>query len=478
MLSLAGAGAAAAVLPAPDHAIAAGVALGLGGWATLRARAEPPVLRLGGYAWSAQDFCRGWLITGDTGSGKTLSGLNALLHQIFQRVPRWGGLCIDDKGVYHETLQAMARHYGRERDLRLLRITAPGGPPSPHRFNLVGDRRIPWETYGKLVVDTAIALGQNRDQSFFQKQAQDHIARALQTLALLGYDVSLENACQLLLNPDDLHTTLRELTARGSAEARALLDYFDTHYLRQPAEQWGGVQATIGNYLQPFLQSAVAEVFCRDSTFELSDLDRGQMICLAIPQPFATERRYVCTFLKTLFYLHALRRFDRPQAERRHDNLLILWADEAQQFVTDARDGLSDHNVVDRLREARCAVVMATQSSTSFIPPLGEAKARVLTLNLRNRIIFKAADEADARASAEYLGQRKRRKLSWSYGRQGRSTTFSEEEVPKIPAYELRSLRQHRAVVVHCEQGFHRRVLPPRQADGTVPPWFRRWGVF
>ncbi|HTQ51131.1 MAG TPA: hypothetical protein VMJ12_10500, partial [Candidatus Acidoferrales bacterium] len=60
------------------------------------------VARLGGLKWKRNQFCRGWLITGDTGSGKTSSGINQLAHQVFQNEPTWGGLCIDEKGVYWE----------------------------------------------------------------------------------------------------------------------------------------------------------------------------------------------------------------------------------------------------------------------------------------------------------------------------------------------------------------------------------------
>jgi hypothetical protein len=42
------------------------------------------VARLGGLTWKRTQFCRGWLITGDTGSGKTSSGINQLAHQVFQ----------------------------------------------------------------------------------------------------------------------------------------------------------------------------------------------------------------------------------------------------------------------------------------------------------------------------------------------------------------------------------------------------------
>ena len=44
---------------------------------------------------------------------------------------------------------------------------------------------------------------------------------------------------------------------------------------------------------------------------------------------------------------------------------------------------MSDYNCIDVMREAKATLVAAAQSSTSFIPPLGEEKAQVLTLNLR-----------------------------------------------------------------------------------------------
>ncbi len=105
------------------------------------------IVRLAGFKWTRADFCRGWLITGDTGSGKTRSGITPLLFQIFSNEPTWGGLCIDDKGLYWETLSEMARHFGREDDLILLQVRPDDCPASTwqprHTYNLTSDRSIP-----------------------------------------------------------------------------------------------------------------------------------------------------------------------------------------------------------------------------------------------------------------------------------------------------------------------------------------------
>ena len=69
-------------------------------WTLFAADAQRPVLRLAGLSWSMEDFVRGWLITGRTGSGKTQCAINRITYQMFQNVPHWGGVCLDQKGLY------------------------------------------------------------------------------------------------------------------------------------------------------------------------------------------------------------------------------------------------------------------------------------------------------------------------------------------------------------------------------------------
>jgi hypothetical protein len=436
--------------------------------------------RLAGLKWDRNDFCRGWLITGDTGAGKTFA-INALLHSVFQNEPDWGGLCCDEKGIYHETLVQMTKKYGRLSDLRLLQTKPDGAGDDwepPATFNLLSDDSIPGSTYATVIVDTAAALaGGGEDKGFFKTQAHAHIGRGIQLFRLLGLRPTMHHLLETLQYQPILRAMLSRLdplAQAGNREARECSDHFLNGYLRQPPEQLGGVISTIYNYLNYFTNPDLVQVFgAEENSFEFSDLDDGAIICIAMPQKYQTERRYVTTILKLLFYTHALRRFDPRASNKRplsSDNLLICWQDEAQRFVSE-----SDGNV-DVIRQANTTTVLAAQSKLSFIPPLGtKEKADVTLLNLRNRIIFKAADRTCAEGSADFIGKKLIWKKSYTRGMGNRSTTRSREEEYRVKPFELMALPKFSAVVKHCEKRFRKARIHPIDPDGKIPRWYPWW---
>jgi TraM recognition site of TraD and TraG len=445
-----------------------------------RSKSIKTTASLGGFTWDRNDFCRGWLITGDTGAGKTFA-INVLLHSIFQHEPNWGGLCCDEKGIYHETLMRMARRYGRESDLLLLQ-TRPDHADEDWvpraRFNLISDGTIPWSTYATVIVDTASSLaGGSEDKGFFKTQAHANIGRGIQLLRLLNVVPTMHLLLEVLQHQPVLKSLLQHLESlknQGNPDARECYEHFLNAYLRQPPEQLGGVISTIYNYLNYFTNPDIVEVFGPEqNSFDFSSLDDGAIICLSMPQKYQTERRYITTLLKLLFYTHVLRRFDPRSPDKRaahEDNLLICWQDEAQRFITD-----SDANV-DVIRQANATTVMAAQSKLSFIPPIGtKEKAEVTLLNLRNRIIFKAADRACAESSADFIGKRMHWKKSYTRSRGGRSTTRSREEEFLVKAFELMALPKFTAIVKHCEKGHRKARIHPIDPEGNIPSWYPFW---
>ncbi len=440
---------------------------------------SPIILRLGGFSWTLEDFCRGWLITGETGSGKTLGGINAMLWEVSRNCPTWGGVCVDDKGLYAETLATMLRHTGREKDLIVLEVRperAPADWKPPHTYNFLADPYLPFSGKAKLVCDVAAAQGQRSDQTFFRTQAQVQMEFAFRVLATAGLPVTLETTYDLLTSDAQLKGIMKMVGDQGTPAAEELVDHYNSNFLGQPAEQLGGVKTTVANYLKYFTDPDIAAVFCphKNPTVAMSDIDRGKIICVSVPQRFPVERRYLHTLLKLAFYSHALRRFDQSAAQRAEDNLIIFWAGEAQKVVTASEDGLSDYNVVDVMREARATFIGDTQAYTSLIPPMGdEKKAKVFIANMANRITFKAADEDSARIAADTIGKRTIRKRTYGYSAGRRTTSWTADEKYFIEPHQFRRLRKFQAVVQHCEKGFRRTTLPPRAANGEVPSWFR-----
>ena len=103
--------------------------------------------------------------------------------QIFQNVPHWGGVCLDQKGLYWEILVKMAAHFGREGDLVLLQ-TRPLGKDAlwrpVHTINITGNPNVPASTYAKVIVDTAVSLTGGRGSNpFFPTKAQIAIQTGL-----------------------------------------------------------------------------------------------------------------------------------------------------------------------------------------------------------------------------------------------------------------------------------------------------------
>lgn len=442
------------------------------------------VCALGGFEWDRNDFCRGWLITGATGCGKTQSAINNLMHQVFRNEPNWGGVCIDEKGLYYAILVDMAKTYGREKDLMLLQtkpVDAPDDWKPPAIFNILSDNAIPSGTYATAICETSATLaGGEGDKGFFKTQAHLQIQKGIDLLRVLGRPPTMSDLLEIIQTKDRLKACLSELQPfiadKNDPRYKAAFvvnDHFDG-FLKQPADQLGGVISTVQNYLAYFTHPEVAQIFSDpNQTFSLGEIDAGKIVCVAMPQKFSNERRYVNTILKFLYYQHARNRFDQgKELKSGRKNMLVLWQDEAQRFIT------PDDGNVDVIREASATTVMASQAQSSLIPPLGgKEKASVVLLNLRNRIIMQSATRECAEMSADFIGKAMVWKKSYSTqgGGKGSTVSRSEEEQYVVKPHELldpKFLPQFNAIVCHASKGWKKVVMPPVAPDGCLPPWY------
>ena len=425
------------------------------------------VLELGGARWNEEDFCRGWEIDGRTGSGKTASAVVPIIHALKKNRPEIGILALDTKGDLSEPLTAIAKDLNCAQDLVQFEVRPDDAPldwKPPYTMNFLADESIPFSTYAKILVDVATAAGQKGGQAFFKNAAQSAIQNGFTALQVLRHCVTIDNCCYIINDLTQLKSITEQLVqlAQKQPQHQELTDYF-VELQKQPPEQLSGIRSTVFNYLQPFTAPDIAEVFCpMDPTFTLSEIDQGKLISVKIPQKYQVEKKYVSLLLKVLFYLHALRRYDLAAVDRQKKNLIVMVLDEAQETVLVSEDGISDFNVVDKIRGARATTINSTQSPTSYIPPMGSReRTEVFLLNLGNKIYFTAADKQASDMIADAIGKKTIKKRTYGRSAGKSNTSWTDHDEHWIKPHELRALPKHVAVVKHCERRFRKVLLRP-----------------
>lgn len=433
------------------------------------------IVRLGSLTWNLEDFCRNWLITGRTGSGKTAAGIANIMAQLFCNAPRWGGLCIDQKGLFYRMLIKMAAHFGREKDVVLLQVRpdlAPADWRPPYVFNWLENPLIPGSSYAQLLTDVAQArgaVGSGGSSDHFAQQAKLHIGMAIESLRLIGEIPTLPEVFEFLTSPPRMNLQMGRLRVLNTPTAAVYFNHFAEKFLALAEEELSGVRSTILNILFFYQHPDIVAVFGQPrSTVDFSLTDQGKIFCCSIPQRFDAERGFLNTLMKIAWYAHIKSRFNLSEEELAQRNLNILWADEGQRVVTKSELGMADHNQVDQVREAKGCAIFSTQTERSFVPPLGRDIKNTLVDNLGNEIAFCQTNQEDAEILSKRIGEKTIEKTSRTVSRQfngfSTSRSYQEKEEPFLKPHVLRNLKKRRhgseCVIRHCEKGYQRAVLP------------------
>ena len=202
--------------------------------------------------------------------------------------------------------------------------------------------------------------------------------------------MTLENAYHLLLDQSDLDEAMTDLaSSHQTMRRRELAEHFTNRFLSQPPEQIGGVKETIANYLQPFITPEIAQVFCAaGSSFDFADLDRGKIICVAMPQKLQGD-------VQEIELEKALReRFPRDQIEsvksgaRGADILQMVMSDSGQlcgtilwesKRVRNWSDKWIDKLIEDKQAAKADVAVIVTDALPEHVQHMGGVRGILIT---------------------------------------------------------------------------------------------------
>ena len=446
-------------------------------WLKPGAAPEQVMFTIAGEALEIDEGCQNFLITGGIGSGKT-NALNYLATSLTHHQPGWGGLWLDNKGNSEGDLRAILGAFNRAGDAIVLKVGTTGHSPS-FFYNVLHDPAFTAEALGFAIMEVTSPTSDVAHGEFFKTQGAMHLTKAIQALQLLEEPVTFTSLFPVLTEAQNTANLVKALLAveqddgQGvvrKAAARALKDHFQNRFLAMPPDQFGGVTGTITNALSPFQTPAVAGVFASQNpqSFEFSHLERGRVLCISLPQIYPQERYALNALFKQLFYQYALARYDNPNALQ-SANVLCLWLDEAQHSLRKGDWG--DYRWLDRLRAAKCAVVMAMQDHTSCYPVLGKEVSVVTMAQLRNRLIFGAPTFESAEITSNFIGKREVQKVTrgFSGGKSSISRTPHDEFVLK--PHEITGMRNHRCHIYLARKVLRRnRRLPLCDPSAGIIP--------
>lgn len=428
---------------------------------------KKPAVRLGGLTWTREELCHSVMLTGAIGSGKTCA-LNALVDQVFQQFPDFGGLWLDAKGDSHAHLLRIAKKYGREKDIIMLEVPFEGRHTYPKQtMNLMEAGNMGSEVVAEIVAEISTqGESKGKNSSFFRAQTVEHVAKACEFFKATHAPLNAKNLKDFLCDPYGMRKTLEAMgmhTVKGPdgedrqiPDDNPLTDHWWSYILQAP-DQRSGVISSIANALTCFASGEVAEIFSADSSVDFNDINNGKIFCVTIPSSYPRQKAAVYQFIKALFFSFGKRRYDLRKFANSREPLILCMLDEYQASASP-----NDVMSVDKLRDAGCAFIAACQDESSLTPVVGRDIQPGLVGKFRNRFIFKPESPESDEDKSKIVG--KKRIWRTSYGHSGGKQSSNRAIVDDyiiLPQFFRRKLKTNRCVILHTNGKYKKNVKLP-----------------
>ncbi|MEM7518721.1 MAG: hypothetical protein AAF368_17580, partial [Planctomycetota bacterium] len=331
-----------------------------------------------------RDASAGTLIFGDTGSGKT-SGSGQAIAMAMLRAG-FGGLVMTVKSSETQRWRDYMHRCGRSSDLIVF------SPEGEHRFNFLeyesrrstrggGSTENIVELF--VAVTSAVAPANVSSDPFWDRALRQILRNMIDALRLADRPLTLANMRAVLvsapLSEEQAASDAWKLSSflfdtLATARERAESDQA-RHTLRLTTEYWldefAGVmdEKTRGNIVSTF--TTTVDGFMRGDLYELfgttlniapeQTLD-GKVIVLDLPEKQFHSLGRIAQLVWKMCWQRAVEEAQRDELSRP----IMLWADEAQNFVT-----TREPSFVQTVREQKGCCVYLTQAKSNYLHALG-----------------------------------------------------------------------------------------------------------
>lgn len=359
--------------------------------------------RAGGVDWQWDDFYKNGIVFGQSGSGKTICVLNALVDGLLGSAAKAGvmpsGLILDPKGDFAGKIQSLCHTYRWKNNLMII---DPGDLAASMRWNPLDTPDDELELAGRFAAVLEATGMKSSDTSFWVDSAKKFFRHSVALIRLTNPPGQPPSFAQI----QELATSFAAIVARTDRlDARdprcnLCLNYFANEWIDLACETRSSIQAYVTNMLDPFLMEPYATMFSGRSTCRVSDMvDSGKI--LYVNMPVADKEvmaRMVGTFVKLEYFREVLKRPDKKRPS-------FFLCDEFQVFFTTNQDK-GDCDFFERSRQSNHANIIATQNLPALLrqSPKREPVTNLLG-NCAVKIFLRNTDQETNEYGSQLFGQ-------------------------------------------------------------------------
>ena len=366
----------------------------------------PMTFRAGGYDWNVSDFYKNAAIFGQSGTGKTVCVLNALLDGLLGATEAAGkpaaGLILDPKGDFADKIEILAARHGRKRDLHVI---DPDKPKISMRWNPLDTDDDAQEIAGRFAAVMEILSPSGKDDAFWVDNTKRLVQNLISLLRFARPDEppSLIEIYEAAMSDEKVEAWARQVADEiydSNIDVARTFDFFHEVWFTMPTDTRGTVRSFVSNMLGTFLTPPYDKLFSGQSTASIGDIiDDGGL--LYVNMPIADKEvmaRVVSTFIKLEFYREVLKRRDKSRPS-------FFLCDEFQSFFTTGQ-GRGDADAFERTRQSNHANIVAFQNLNALFKQT-DRKEPVLNMlgNCGTKIFLRNTERETNEFASDLFGE-------------------------------------------------------------------------
>jgi hypothetical protein len=358
------------------------------------------------------------LITGSIGSGKTSTAISNILDSLIKN--NLGGLIIDIKGNFVDTVNKIAKKHLRQEDIEYISLN------DNTIYNPLNEPNLSSMELASIVKKVLTLISNSKEnEPFWLDKAEEYIRDFITLIRVYNNgNLNFSEIHNLVINKEYLKEKLlnikdrilrNEFSDEKLFELNSAILNINNDYLGLDDRTFGIIRAEITRMTSVFMSSVkYSKKFCSNRVSNIRFLSNKIYVLSLDIANNEKLSKIIATYLKLKFQREIL-------GNHKKDKSVFFLCDEYQE-VCNAQDG----NFFSLSREYKCINVISMQSYSSLVNSLlDEHLADVIIQNFVNKIWFRNDDYFTIQRIISILGKEKILNKSKSYTENGKNTRYN-----------------------------------------------------